>query len=329
MALIAPSGAGKSTLMASMAMPWAMGRDWNGVDCRRPLRQIICQAENDKGDVAEMAQGAIKGLYKQRKISPDEVKLMDSNLLFVPISGVTGADFVKAVERQIMFHRADVVWIDPALSYIGGDISKQEVSSNFFRVLIDPMLKRTGAIAIIIHHTGKPEKIDGKNKAERSVKEFAYSGLGSSDMVNWVRAVCVLQPTAEKRKYKLLFCKRESRTGVIDFAGNKNVDTIYLEQGGTDDGLSWTLCEAPIEDLDPISKKDAVNMDFAGINFPMAYNPLVSAVQIGKRISFNKALGIVRKAVGAGVLICPEKNGLWELAGNARDILDDGPRPEF
>ena len=329
MVLIAPSGAGKSTLMASMSMTWAMGRDWNGIDCRRPLRQVIVQAENDKGDVAEMAKGALGGLYRKRKIGSDEVKLLDSNLLFIPISGVTGADFVKAVERQILFHRADVVWIDPALSYIGGDVSKQEVSSNFFRVLIDPMLKRTGAIAIIIHHTGKPEKADGKNKTERSVKEFAYSGLGSSDMVNWVRAVCVLQPTAEKRKYKLMFCKRESRTGVIDFAGNKDVDTIFLEQGGPNDGLSWTLCEAPVEDLEPISKKDAAHMDFSGINFPIAYNALVSAVQTGKRISFNKALGIVRKAVSAGVLVCPESNGIWELASNARDILDDGPRPEF
>jgi hypothetical protein len=329
MALIAPSGAGKSTLMASMAMPWAMGRDWNGIDCRRPLRQIICQAENDKGDVAEMAQGAIKGLYKKRRIGPDEVKLLDSNLLFVPISGVTGADFVKAVERQIMFHRADVVWIDPALSYIGGDVSKQEVSSNFFRVLIDPMLKRTGAIAIIIHHTGKPEKLDGKHKVERSVKEFAYSGLGSSDMVNWVRAVCVLQPTQEKRKYKLMFCKRESRTGVIDFDGNKDTDTIYLEQGGPNDGLSWTLCEAPVEDVEPISKKDAALMNFSQITFPLHYNDFVRAVMTERKLTFNKALAIVRKAVAAGIVVSPERNGIWELAANAHTILDDGPRPEF
>jgi hypothetical protein len=330
MVLIAPSGSGKSTLMASMALTWATGRDWNGIDCRRPLRQIIVQAENDKGDVAEMVKGAVYGMNKKKMMRSEHVKLLDSNVIFIPVSGVTGADFVKALERQIMFHRADVVWIDPALSYIGGDISKQEISSNFFRVLIDPMLKRTGAIAIVIHHTGKPEKQDGKHKVERSVKEFAYSGLGSSDMVNWVRAVCVLQPTQEKRKYRLMFCKRESRTGVIDFEKNKDVDTIYLEQGGPDDGLSWTLCEAPIEDAEPISKKEAGMMDFKGITFPLMWNDFVRAVQTAKALSFNKALALARKAAGAGVVVkCLDDGRLWELAKNSGDILDDGPRPEF
>ena len=329
MVIIGPSGAGKSTLMTSMAMPWAMGRSWNGIDCKRPLRSVIVQAENDKGDIAEMAAGSVFGLNRKGKIQPEEYKNLVNNVIFVPVSGVVGADFVKALERQILFHRADVVWIDPVLSYIGGDISKQEVSSNFFRVLLDPMLKRTGAIAILMHHTGKPEKADGKVKAEKTVKEFAYSGLGSSDMVNWVRAVAVLMPTAEKGFYRLMFCKRESRSGVIDFDGVEEVDTIHLRQGVKNEGLSWTLCKAPQEDVAPLKKQERSELQFLDVTFPCTWDKLVDQIKTARRMSFNKALAIARKACDNGIIACPERNGQWQLVGSVDDLMDDSPRPEF
>jgi hypothetical protein len=325
MVVIGPSGAGKSTLMANMAMTWAMGRTWNGIDCRKPLRQIIIQAENDKGDIAEMCAGSLWGINKKRKMQKEEFQNLVSNLIFVPISGVTGADFVKSVERQLLFHRADVVWIDPALSYIGGDISKQEVSSNFFRVMIDPMLKRTGAIAIFMHHTGKPEKTDGKHKTERTVKEFAYSGLGSSDMVNWVRAVMVLMPTQERRKYRLMFCKRESRSGVIDFDGGEGVDTIYLEQGERGQGMSWTLCAEPQEDVEPLNQKDRGELSFFDIIFPIRWDDLIAELMKTRRISSVKANGIASKARKSGIIVCPARDGLWER-GDGKFAVE---KPDF
>jgi energy-coupling factor transporter ATP-binding protein EcfA2 len=329
MVIIGPSGAGKSTLMTGMAMAWAMGRSWNGIDCRRPLRQIIIQAENDKGDIAEMAAGSVFAINRKGKLQEEEYKSLVSNVIFVPVSGVTSADFVKVVERQLLFHRADVVWIDPVLSYIGGDISKQEVSSNFFRVLLDPMLKRTGAIAILMHHTGKPEKTDGKPKAERSVKEFAYSGLGSSDMVNWVRSVAVLMPTAEKGKYKFMLCKRESRAGAVDFDGSPDVDTLYLRQGGKNEGLSWTLCPAPQEEVEPLKKGERETLNFFDCTFPTMFEDLINQLIKVRKIAAPKARMLLKKAIDFDVIHCPQRNGMWEIKGPPTPAYSNDERPAF
>lgn len=309
--IIGPSGAGKSTLMASMATAWSMGRKWNGIDCVRPLRQIVIQAENDQGDVAEMCAGTINGLNRAGKMQKFEYDALVQNLVFIPVSGLTGADFITAVERQIVFHNADVVWIDPALSYIGGDISKQEVSSKFFRELIDPMLKRTNCIAIIMHHTGKPAKQDGKAK-EQSVKELAYSGLGSSDLVNWARAVMVLAPTPDPKVYRLLFSKRGERTGAIDVNGMENVDTIFLRQGEKSEGLTWTLCGAPAEDITNLSKTQRAAMDeFRNFAFPMSWSAMIDVLIKTKGMSHKTAKEALGRAASAGVIACPDSNGQW------------------
>lgn len=309
--IIGPSGAGKSTLMASMATAWSMGRKWNGIDVVKPLRQIVIQAENDQGDIAEMCAGTLFALNRKGKMQKEEFDSLVENLVFVPVSGVTSEDFVAAVERQIIFHAADVVWIDPALSYIGGDISKQEVSSKFFRELIDPMLKRTSAIAIIMHHTGKPSKPDGKTRFEQSVKELAYSGLGSSDLVNWARAVMVLGPTSDPKVYKLMFSKRGERAGAIDINGQENTDTIHLRQGEKNEGLSWTLCQAPAEDLNELKKSEREALEFRGVPFPMTWKDLTDFMVKNKKMSFKNAIATLSRATAAGIISCPNRDGLW------------------
>ena len=39
-----------------MSMNWALGRTTFGIRPERPLKSLIVQAENDRGDVAEMFQ---------------------------------------------------------------------------------------------------------------------------------------------------------------------------------------------------------------------------------------------------------------------------------
>lgn len=313
MVIIGPSGAGKSTLMASIMSAWAMGRKWNGIDVRKPMKQLVIQAENDQGDVAEMVQGTLYALSRAGKFRKEEYDDLLRNCVFVPVSGLIGEDFVASVERQIAFHCADIVWIDPILSYIGGDISKQEVSSHFFRKLIDPMLKRTGSIAIMMHHTGKPAKQDGKVRIEQSVKELAYSGLGSSDLVNWARAIMVLGATADPKVYRLSCGKRDARTGMIDYNGIEGVDSIYLRQGEPNEGLSWTLCEAPAEDIHDMKKSDREAMDFYGFPFPMKWDDMIDLLVKTKGFSKKNAASLLGKAVSAKLISCPDRNGLWVM----------------
>ena len=248
--LVGPSGAGKSTLMASMALHQAVGLPWCGLAPVRPLRQLIIQAENDDGDISEMVKGALAAV--RHDWNKDQFKLANENIRFCKITSETGENFCKTLERQIRFHKADIVWVDPLLSFVGGDISKQDVASEFLREWLNPVLERTGAAIIFLHHTGKPST-DSKSRSGWSNNDFAYLGFGSSEITNWARAVVILSETKEQKTYKMIFAKRGSRAGAKDMQGVPT-ETIHIRQGKPHEGLTWTQCEEPIVEEEPAKK---------------------------------------------------------------------------
>jgi hypothetical protein len=264
--LVGPSGAGKSTLMASMALHWSVGLTWCGLgplprrlkdepeayEPPKPLRQLIIQAENDDGDIAEMVAGslaAVRGEWNR-----EQYILANDNIRFCKITSETGENFCKTLERQIRFHKADIVWVDPLLSFVGGDISKQDVASEFLREHLNPVLERTGAAIIFLHHTGKPST-DSKSRSGWSNNDFAYLGFGSSEITNWARAVIILSETKdqEHKTYKMIFAKRGSRAKAKNMQGVPT-DTIFIRQAGQGKPMAWTQCEELVVDEEPPKK---------------------------------------------------------------------------
>jgi hypothetical protein len=77
--IVAPSGVGKSTLLMQMAVCWAIGESFFGIRVKRPLKCVLLQAENDDGDIAEMAQGVAAGLELKEK----KKRLLMQNLVIV------------------------------------------------------------------------------------------------------------------------------------------------------------------------------------------------------------------------------------------------------
>lgn len=241
-----PSGIGKSTLATSMAVHWAAGAPWHGIEVRRPLKIAVVQAENDQGDLAEMFRGAAK--MAERDFAPDDRMIMARNLLFFRQSEKVGEEFCRWLEEVIRESGADVVFIDPLLSYVGGDISKQEVASQFFRTWLQPVLNRTGAIAILVHHTGKTSS-DAKARSHWQESDYSYIGIGSSEVTNWPRAMAAIMPIpAHEKKYRLMLTKRGARAGMTNREGQIGVSTIFLEHGLASEGLAWNQIEDPDKD---------------------------------------------------------------------------------
>ena len=110
-----------------MAMLWGVGREAFGVKPARPLKSLIIQAENDKGDLAEQVLGVEAGLGLE-----DEATLED-NITILHCTSFAGAGFVALLEKLVEKHKPDICWIDPLFSYIGGDVCSQEVCSKFLR----------------------------------------------------------------------------------------------------------------------------------------------------------------------------------------------------
>lgn len=244
--IVGQSGVGKSSLTVQASMFWALGLPFFGIKPKRKLKSLFIQAENDTGDMAEIVQGVMSYVVANAGMPQAQaVKLLTENITFARVTSQTGAEFIDVVGRLLdKKGDCDLVFGDPLLSYIGDDISQQSVASAFLRGLCNPIAFQRKFAWVWSHHTGKPQG-DSKSRAHWNTNDFAYVGLGSSELTNWARAICVLQTTKEDGTFRLLLAKRGRRAGVVDEIGDATTQ-IGLRHGQV--GLYWEPCALPTEE---------------------------------------------------------------------------------
>lgn len=113
------------------------------------------------------------------RLSPEEKALCKTNLKFFTEASKTGKDFVDLCRKIIVRHKLDVLVADPLLSYVGGDLSKQEVCSHFLRNLVQPVLQETGCIMVFIHHEGSRSHRRPRMPRRCPIRCTAVSGVPS------------------------------------------------------------------------------------------------------------------------------------------------------
>src|SRR5690606_9338653 len=106
-------------------------------------------------------------------------------------------------------HRPDLLWIDPALAYLGAEASSQKDVSAFLRNMLNPLLHRHQCGCVVVHHTNKPSS--GKEKPNWSAGDLAYLGSGSIEWANWARAVMALRSVGSQSVFELCAAKRGGR----------------------------------------------------------------------------------------------------------------------
>jgi len=260
--LIGASGIGKSSLVMQMAISWALGRPLFGLQPVQPLKVMLVQAENDEGDLAEQFQGVLHGLDIDRYFDEDEMKLIRKNLVTFTNRTHVGKEFVDAIERRVKEVRADIVIVDPLLSFIGDDISKQEVCSRFLRQWLNPVSAGKSEhdhkfAWVLCHHTNKPK--GRENGYTGTISERAYSGAGSAELTNWARAVLYVEetPTNEDadRIFTLYAPKRASRSGLESVEG-RDTDQIWIEHN-KEGKINWNQRAQPDSAELPRKKSNA------------------------------------------------------------------------
>lgn len=237
--LVGQSGIGKSSLTVQAAVTWALGLPFFGIKPARPLRSLFIQAENDQGDMAEIVQGVLPYVIANSHYTDaNALEILKENLMFVRATAQVGEEFMGVVRELLQNHGGrDLVFGDPLLSYIGDDISQQSVASHFLRQLCNPLAFEYGFAWVWSHHTGKPKE-DTKSRQHWNTNDFAYIGLGSSELTNWARAIAVLQTTREDGVFKLLLAKRGNRAGVVD---EHRLPTTSIVLQHAAQGLHWEL----------------------------------------------------------------------------------------
>jgi len=237
---VGQSGTGKSSLAVQMGMRWGLGHSVFGIAPERPLRSLLIQAENDLGDCAEMFQGSANAMGIEQ--GSETHKELQKQFIIVPEKRHTGESFTDAVRYQIAKYKPDLVWFDPLLSFVGDDISRQDVCSRFLRQLLNPIAHETGVVWMIMHHTPKPST-DPKSKSGWNRTDMSYSAAGSSELVNWARAITILRSTKNDGEFELLLAKRGERAHATSLDGSRT-KLIHLKH--SEEGILWEQRPAPV-----------------------------------------------------------------------------------
>jgi hypothetical protein len=234
------TGVGKSVLVMQMIICWAMHLALFGIMGKRSLKSLLIESENNKGDLAEVFQDVTKAMC----LRPDQIAYLKTKIVIVRECAKTGDDFLKLARRLIKKHKPDLVFADPLLSYLGGNISDQELMSAFLRNNLQPIVQKTMVVWFWVHHFGKPSK-DGKPGS----RNLMYSALGSVELPGWARETITLNIlNADEHVGELEFGKRSRRVGLADDAGNP-VYKVCIKQSKS--GVLWELA-------DPTTAKKAV-----------------------------------------------------------------------
>jgi hypothetical protein len=249
--IVGQTGIGKSSFCSQAAISWGLGNDLFGITPVRPLKSLIIQAENDIGDLSEIFKGVVSGMgVGQRR---DELR---ERLVFMTDAGHSGQAFLDFIRPVIIEHAPDLVWIDPLLSFIGGNISEQETASKFLRGGLGAIAQETGICWMVMHHTNKPPKEAPQGgQGARAAGDYSYLGTGSSELANWARAVLVLREMASlDRVFELRAAKRGQRAGMTDSAG-KPVTEAFLRHAT--EGIHWVRALTPETDASRVMRTEA------------------------------------------------------------------------
>jgi phage/plasmid primase-like uncharacterized protein len=206
--LTGPTGVGKSSFNLQALAQWSVNNPFFGIRPARPLSAVLIQAENDDGDMAEMRDGICTGL----NFSEDQRRHFFQNVMVHNSTGITGKKFCEEVVCPLLdMHSPDLLVIDPALSFMGGDVKEQKDVGTFLRQHLNPQLYAHNCACLMVHHTNKPKTGKGENAPMNG--EWAYQGSGSAEWANWPRGVISLSSSGEPGVYTLHLGKRGSRIG--------------------------------------------------------------------------------------------------------------------
>lgn len=231
--IVAPSGVGKSVLALQLSACAALGQPFFGMQMTAPMRVLYVQAEDDFGDVAEGAQGFVRGYGA----TPDQISQLKQRLRIERWNDATGSRFIDRLAATHRIWPFDLVAINPLFSFCGCNVSEQSELSPFLRNGLNQVLNDTKSAAIVVHHTNKPPS-DPKANDKAMDAELRYMGSGSAELTNWARAYITLQGVraAGEHVHKMVFAKRGTRTGIVDEEGHATT-SVYIEHSRT--GLCW------------------------------------------------------------------------------------------
>ena len=308
--LVGPTGHGKSSLAMQLMIKWALGQAVFGLEPAKPLKSLLIQAENDAGDLAEMKTGVFNGL----NLSEDEQDEACKNIRVSQESSKTGPTLCfEVLDPLLEKHKPDILWIDPALAYLGGDMNNQKDVGAFLRNHLAPLIIKHNCAVIIIHHTNKISK-----DPEKQMTDFTYIGAGSAEWSNWSRAIIALNKTDVDNLYELIAAKRGARLRWKAADGNSPTMKRYIGHCKRPDTICWI--EMAIADAEELRANKG-----KGVDDVLKHVPQVDLIAKDDLVKICRQNGIGRNLVADLINEMLENDQLFEVlvprAGKRSKVL--------
>lgn len=305
--LLGPTGIGKSAFLMQGGIYLSVGKSFFGIvpgECYQDkgMRILLIQAENDEGDLAEMRDGVLRGC---EDLSEAERVRALKNLKVCTICDKSADAFVAALGALLeQAGPFDLVMVDPAFAYLGGDSNSQKDVSRFMRELLNPLLHLHDVGMILAHHTNKP--LRGKEKDGWEAGDFAYLGAGSAEWINPARAALAIRSLGSESVFELRAAKRGKRLGWQDDDG-ASTTRQYIAHHGEPGVICWRSATAG-EVKEVTEKKDTAGR-------PRKADPMEVLHCVAERPKENQAFykRVCAKALGASENTI--QNALIELKG--------------
>jgi hypothetical protein len=229
--LISSAGAGKSTGITQAAICWSLGLPYFGIAPARPLRVLLFSGEDDAVTIGQCREGLIDHAKEitGRNITRSELETLSAMLRTDFSREHVGKAFHQRLDALLTAEPADLVLINPLLSYIGGEIVSEV--SEWFRVGLLPLLQKHEVGAIVASHTNRMARDSWENTDD------VYSGIGGGEMANIPRAVLTLRPTKSEGLWVLRVGKRVT-TGWTDTAGQFST-SYHVRRSGDPQRPAW------------------------------------------------------------------------------------------
>lgn len=319
MLFVGPSGVGKSSASVQQDILWSLGQPAFGISPARPLRIVTIQAENDDGDLTEMARGIMDGL----DLSQEQREQVRQNTFYILEKSKTGPEFIRFVESVLRQTRPDILRLDPLQSYVGGDTSDPQVMSLFVHTGLNPLLQEYQCSVIVNHHT---PKTTNRDSSKWKSSDWQYAGAGSAVLTNWARAVIIVDSCKDNISlFRFIAAKRAYRTGWKDDNDQKTMFKYFKH--ATESGVIFWADASPDEvELSasaPATKFDL--MELVPDKDPIPKEELIAKAKIAG-IGRNKCWQFIN------LLVADKELHIWKIprpGTSARVDLARVPQPEL
>ena len=236
MLYVGRSGLGKSSSSAQADIQWSLGREAFGIAPAKPLNILTIQAEDDEGDLREMAAGVIQGMG----LGEAEIEEVNKRTTYVQWFA-TGDVFLAKLRDALCAEReagrpVDLVRINPLHSFAGGDLVRPETVATFCRSGLNQIAHDFNCGILVVHHT---PKINLTARPRMDGPEWIYAATGCADLSNWARAILVIADCGSSTgTFRLIAAKRGKRIGWRNAAGEREYEQ-YFSHAENASGMYW------------------------------------------------------------------------------------------